>query len=54
LRDFAADLAAGLRFFALERAFDFLDDFGDFLRGDLRFDGVTLRTAAAVDLPIDF
>lgn len=54
LRDFAADLAAGLRFFELERPLDFLDDFADFLRDDLRFDGVTLRTAAAVDLPIDF
>lgn len=50
-RDFAADLAAGLRFFALERALDFLDDFVDFLGADLRFDG---RTAAAADLPIDF
>ena len=54
MRDFAADLAAGLRFFELERPLDFLDDFADFLRDDLRFDGVTLRTAAAVDLPIDF
>lgn len=53
-RAFAADLAAGLRFFALERALDFLGDFVDFLRADLRFDGVTLRTTAAVDLPIDF
>lgn len=53
LRDFAADLGAGLRFFALERALDFLDVFADFLRGDLRLDGVTFRTAAAVDFPMD-
>jgi hypothetical protein len=52
------DFAAGLRFFELERDFvfvgDFADNLDDFLRDDLRFDGVTLRTAAAVDLPIVF